>query len=111
MSLPRKNRLGAKKDWAKTWQIGRKVSNAFFLTRFLKNGLSFSRWAIVVPRTVAVLATERHKLKRKITTALLKINWPSGWDSIVITKPALRKKNFKEIIASLEEILKKSNLV
>jgi len=59
-----------KKEVERIYKKGHFLSQNFLNLRFLENRTNHFRFAIVIPKTVAKLATSRNRLKRKTSVVL-----------------------------------------
>lgn len=58
--------LGRGYNFSYLFKSGRKIDTPYFKVHFLKNKLSYSRFAFVVPRRVHKSAVVRNKLRRRL---------------------------------------------
>lgn len=120
MALAKQKRIKKKKEFERIFKTGVVVRNSFFLVKFLKNSLLFSRGAIVVPVSVSPGAVERNRIKRAIAESLKRIFQNSSLaphersikaDFIIVAQRGVKSKKFGEINRSLGDIFRKANIV
>lgn len=68
--LPKKNRITKDKEFASIFKRHKQVRNDLFIIRFKKNEFDYPRFAIIISNKVSKKATERNKLKRRISSIL-----------------------------------------
>ena len=81
-----------KQDIARIYKKGRSFREDFLFCRILANRASNSRFAVVIPKSVAAKATDRNRLKRKthtILAELIKISIPLNYYDIMLTYKAV----------------------
>lgn len=94
-----------KKEVERVYKKGNFFRQDFLNVRFLENHTNHYRFAIVIPKTVAKLATARNRLKRK-TSVLVETILPkfqNHLDCMLIFKKAPEEKDIKP---TLENIFK-----
>ena len=64
--LPRRNRLAASRDIARTYQKGRSLRSGLFRLSYLPNRQSVPRVAVVTSRKLSTKAVRRNLLKRQV---------------------------------------------
>ena len=111
--LPEKYRLKKKNDFARVMQgKGGAVSSCLIL-RFCSNQTEVSRAGFVCSKKVAKKAVARNKIKRRLRE-MARALWPNvkaGYDLVFIAKLGIADKDFAEIKASVENLLKKARLL
>ncbi len=107
MALAKTNRLSKEKDIKNVFSRGKTIKGGFFFIRFIKNGLSNSRIAVVVSKKVSKKATERNLIQRRIHESLeKKYLQKNGLDILIVTLPTILEKPFKEIKTEIDETTK-----
>jgi ribonuclease P protein component len=112
--LPRSKRLSVPL-FANVLAKGSIVHSPLFTARIVKTAgqHSDSRFSAVVSKKVAKTAVERNKLRRRTYAALSKITSKikDGFHVILLAKNAMIKAEPKDIVADLENLFVKSNLI
>jgi len=110
--LPRINRLGRQKDFKNIFTHGRVVQSNYLALRFRRNNLPFTRFGLVIGTVVDKKATVRNRLRRQASEIIrhnLKNIMP-GFDIVLVGKPALTRKSFKEIEKEVSALFQKTEL-
>jgi len=111
--LPKQFRLRKTKEIERTVKCGRSIFFKNLGIKYLANNLLISRFAIIVGLKVSKKATVRNKIKRQIREivrlGLSKIK--SGFDVVILTKPSIVNKTYKEIEGEIYEVLEKASLL
>jgi len=110
--LPKLYRLRKERDFKILVQQGK----SFFLKelglKYLKNNLDYSRFGFVVSTKIDKRATVRNKIKRRLREIiyqnLKKIKL--GFDILILTRPEIKKLDFRQIKEILEKIFIKLDL-
>ncbi|MCL5432500.1 MAG: ribonuclease P protein component [Patescibacteria group bacterium] len=89
------------------------VDSALFKIRFLKNNLSFNRFAFVVSKRVDKKAVVRNKIKRILRECVQKNidDLNTGYDILFLAKSGLKEKEPEIISESIINTLRASNLL
>lgn len=113
MALPEKHRLRKTKEIELVFKKGSTVKGNLFLIKYYQGQRPSMRAAIVVSSRVSSLATQRNKIKRTISAALLPFLKRSvrPLDVVIVASPRIKEKNFSEIAHSLGEMFRKANIV
>lgn len=98
--MPKKNCLKSRSDFERVRSEGRVVKGNLFLLSFLKNNLSFSRFGIIVSKSVSSKATKRNRIKRLIREFVRNNIFPvlKGYDVLIVAR--------KQVLGREEEIYK-----
>lgn len=109
--LPRQNRLKKTKDFERVFKQGLFINDRFITFKVAKNGLDATRFGFVVSTKISKKAVIRNKIKRWLRSAVSPFlkNTPSGFDVVVMTKPAIANSDFDEIKNIIEKMLAKIN--
>jgi ribonuclease P protein component len=110
--LPRINRLGRQKDFKNIFSFGRVAQAPDLVLRFNRNDLDSARFGLVIGLVVDKKATVRNRLRRQVGEIIrnnLK-NITPGFDIVLVAKPALAKKSFKEIEKEVTALFQKTKL-
>ena len=111
--LPKKYRLKKKNDFARVMQ-GRGVAvSGCLILRFRDNQLETSRAGFICSKKVAKKAVERNKIKRRLREIVraLWLNVKPGYDLVFLALPSITDKEFREIQAAVEILLKKARVI
>jgi ribonuclease P protein component len=104
--LASKNRLRKKNDIDNVFKKGKAMAGGLFFLRFVKNDTSTNRFAFVVSCKVSKKSVTRNKIKRRLREIVKKLtlNTLSGFDFLIIAKPPIINKSFKEIEKDVNEV-------
>ncbi|PNR94629.1 ribonuclease P protein component [Petrotoga sp. 9PWA.NaAc.5.4] len=93
----KKERIRYQKDIKKVFEKGDRLINIYFVAVYLKNGLNYSRIAIVVRKKFGK-ANQRNKIKRYVREIYRtnKSEFPKGYDLIFLPRKYL-SDNFNNI--------------
>lgn len=83
--LPRRYRLPGQ-ALPQTLTAGVIFSDSELVIRARANGLSLTRWAIIIPKRALALAVRRNRLKRRLLAAINPVKTTPGWDVAVLIK-------------------------
>lgn len=111
--LPKENRLKKKKDFDAVFKQGEGSKEDFLYLKIKKNNLETSRFGFVVSKKFSKKATERNKIKRRLSE-LVGLKMPTlkkGIDGVIVIMPGLKKSGFRELEESINELFKKSKLL
>ena len=105
--LPRRNRLSRKNDLAKICRQKKSIKQGCLLLKYRENELTAVRMAFVVARKVAIRASKRNLIKRRLRNAAQSLlnRCKTGIDIVFFALAGIEKKNFAEIKKNLKEIL------
>ncbi len=108
--LPRENRLKRDKDFDILFKKGEGVFGSVCGAKWKKNGLRFSRFAVVVGTKVSKKAVVRNRLRRQIREMIrLRINqFKPGYDMVLIVRPGALEKTHNELEIAVLKLLKKT---
>jgi ribonuclease P protein component len=111
--LPKNNRLKKKKDIERVFKKGRSFREDFLIFKTLENDLGYCRFAFIVSKKVSLKATERNKIRRRLSEIiypnLKKIK--SGEDVLLIVMKNAVTKDFKETERAANKLLKAARLI
>lgn len=107
--LPSKNRLQKKKDIDDAFRKGKTKSNGFFVIKLKSNHSENWRFGFIVSQKISKKATARNKIRRRLHGIInnkLKNSafGKTGMDMLIIARPGLEKKDFKETEKSLLDL-------
>jgi len=113
--LKREQRLVRQKDFDRVFSQGKSYQNDCLVLRFFPNGLETARFAAVISSRTEKKAAGRNLLRRQISEVIRDLERQKklslAVDAVVIAKPALPGRSFKEIKESLASLLKKADLL
>lgn len=110
--LPKKFRLTKKKDFEKIFRKGECLTEKIFVLKAAENGLDYSRFGFIVSLKVSKKATVRNRIRRQIQESIrMNIGGiKNGFDIIILAKPIIKNKPYKEISSIIKSALKKRGL-
>ena len=110
--LPKPYCLRKEKDFTLVVKKGKTIFSPEINFKFIKNNLKNSRFGFIVSTKIDKRATVRNKIKRRLREViyqnLKKIK--TGFDIIILTKPAIKNLDFWQIKEKLENLFKRSKL-
>lgn len=112
--LSRNHRLRRKKDFEKVYKKGKSLRQGFLFLKFLSNDSEVSRIGIVVSKKVALRATVRNLIKRRIRAAIKELipDMKRGQDIVISALAGIDKTtDFKKIKITLSDLLLKSGII
>jgi len=111
--LPKQYRLKKKKDFKLVFEKGKTFNNKFLFLKGAKNALKNSRFAFIVSLKISKKAVVRNRIKRLLREAIREKldDIKSGFDVVIIAKPEIVNKNYREINKEIEGLLKKAELI
>lgn len=109
--MRREQRLTKNSQFAAVFQHGKPRANGLMVMRAIPNGLSFSRFGIVVGKKTHKKAVVRNKVKRRMReVARLKAIEP-GWDIVFIARKGSTEADYSKIEGAMLELLKRAGLL
>jgi len=107
--MKRIHRIGKKEDFASIFKEGRFINGSFMLLKTKKTDREYMRLGILVGHKISKRATARNKLKRQLREIFGKYAsaGKTGIDIIVMPKPEIVTKSFKEIKEEAEGLLRR----
>jgi len=111
--LFRINRLSKKKDFETVFKTGKTAKANFLCIKFKENKFPYSRFGFIVSKKVTKKASGRNLIKRRLRNCLrLKISKiKEGFDAIIIAKPVIFGKKYREIETEIDSLLKSAGLL
>ena len=110
--LPQKYRLSRQKDFEDIFKQ-KKSSSSQFLSLFWRfNNLGFPRLAVVVSTKISKKAVARNRLRRQLQE-IIRLNFKKikpGFDTVVVVKTGLIKREYLFIEKEFINLLKKIGL-
>lgn len=111
-------RLSKDNDFAAVKQSRAAVYQPVFMLKFLKNGLGYSRFGLIVSNRVSKRANKRNLIKRRFREALRAqlAAIKSGYDVVIIVSPKIINQvgkpfSYQEVADSLAKGLKIAKLI
>lgn len=106
-------RITKQKDFEKILKKGKGRYTKTLGLKYLKNGLKFNRFAVIVGIKVNKKAVQRNKIKRQIKNILKNQKYRKiiNYDIIVLTLPPINQKTFKEIEKDIIYLLQNQQLL
>jgi ribonuclease P protein component len=85
----------------------------YFILKFSKNNLPYSRYGIIVSKKIDKRAVKRNQIKRKLRSYLEAIQprVKTGYDMLFIARPNIKEKTRTEIGLQIQESCSKGNLL
>ncbi len=111
--LAKENRLVKTKDFENVFKRGKFFAEDFINLKVASNNLDISRFGFIVGLKVSKKAVRRNRVKRRIREIIrLRLDKiKKGFDVVIMTKPEIVDKNYKEIERVMNNILMKSKLI
>lgn len=113
--LLKENRLTKKVDFSRIHQKGKFIKDEYLALRIAPNNLEVTRVGFLVGLKISKKAVIRNKIKRTLREIFrLKIkscNLKKGFDIIVLVRPEIIGKTYKEIESSIDRTLQKAGLL
>lgn len=111
--LPKAHRLSKKKDFELVLKKGKGFRADFLVLEKNKNNLNQTRFGFIVGRKISKKATLRNKIKRRLRRIVqMKLSEiKTGWDIVLIARPGLENKNFREMEIILNKVLKRAKVI
>lgn len=110
--LPGVHRLTAREDFSAARRDGQRWRSPLLALNLLRRGNDASRFGFVVNRQVGK-ATARNRLKRRLREGIRSYLgvMPSGYDVVIIARPAAAAATYGELRAALSELLAQARLL
>lgn len=91
---------------------GKNITGGFIFLKFLNNHHTLNRFAFVVSLKISKKAVERNKIKRRMREIIQEeiSQIKPGFDFLIIAKPGIINKNYKEIQDEIRSLFKKAKL-
>ena len=97
-------------QYAAVYNQGSSWVNKIVVLKALPNNLEISRYGFSVSNRVGG-AVVRNRIKRRLREIVRQMNLKSGWDLVIIARPAAAGKEFKELLNSVDNLLNKAKLL
>ncbi len=110
---PKINRLKKKKDIERVFGGGESFKEDFLILKIIKNNLTQPRFGFVVSKEVSKRAALRNTVKRRLNeiTRTKLGGLKKGIDALLIARPGLETKNFREIDETINKLFKKARFI
>jgi len=111
--LAKENRLVKTKDFEDVFKRGKFFAEDFINLKVANNNLDISRFGFIVGLKVSKKAVRRNRVKRQIREIIrLRLDKiKKGFDVIIMAKPEIVGRSYKEIERVVDNILIKSKLI
>jgi len=106
------NKLTKKKEFEKVYKNGKSSYNKLLGIKTIKKNTKKARFGIIVSTKISKKAVERNKIKRQIREILEKEQKKikENIECVIITRPEILNKKYKEIEKSIHKNLRRLNL-
>lgn len=108
--MKREQRLRRARDFAAVHARGRGPSNVLLAVRALATAGDTSRVGFAVGKRVGN-AVVRNRVKRRLREAVRTMALPSGWDLILIARPAAAHADFARLAGAARSLLGRAGVV
>lgn len=112
--LPKEYRLN-KREVEVVFKNGKSIEDGFLILKFIKNKEKKPkkpRFSVIVPVKVSKKVSKRNRIKRQIRESLrrrINLIKIKEIDGLIIAKPQIFGKTYKEIDENLDKVIKKIN--
>lgn len=87
------------------FNFGKKKNSQYFLIKYKKNSLDFSRFAAVISKKKVSSAVKRHFIKRRFLNALKDSDLKNkGFDIVFILNKDIESLDFENLILNINKI-------
>ncbi|MEW5717860.1 MAG: ribonuclease P protein component [Chloroflexota bacterium] len=99
-------------DFQRVWDDGKSCTHPLVILRVRANGTQTCRFGFVAGKKIgkAVARNRAKRLMRESVRLRLPMLLP-GWDLILIARSGAARREFKEIDAAIENVLRRANLL
>lgn len=110
--LSGQHRLKKDKDFKLVFGKGKTFSSEFLLLKFKKNDLDISRFGFIIGKKISKKSTVRNKIRRRLAETLRNrlAGIRAGFDIILVAKPKIIEKDYKDIDRELGKLLEEAKL-
>ncbi len=111
--LPKQYRLTHDKDFSRVYRLGKFFSARELNLKYVRNGLTVSRFGFVVSTKIAKKANVRNLLKRRLRALVQDhlAGLASGYDVVIGTRPGAPLLTYDMLGERLEYLLQKAQLL
>jgi len=111
--LPINNRLKKREDFAQIFSKGAYAGYDGLSIKYAKNSFEVSRIGFPIGKNYSKKATVRNRTRRILREAIGQCmeEIKSGYDIIILIKPAYQDVELKKITTELKKVLSKANLL
>ncbi|MCK5332758.1 ribonuclease P protein component [Candidatus Parcubacteria bacterium] len=111
--LKKQFRIRKQKDFENVFSKGRYISEKFLSLKIVGNDLDISRFGFIISNKVSKKAVERNRSKRLLRESIRLLQDKIGpqTDFVFIAKKDIIGKDFEEVNACVEKLLRRSGLL
>lgn len=111
--LLKQNRLKKKKDFETVFKQGKGFRQDFLFLKVRNNELNVPRFGFVVSSKVSNKAVVRNRIKRRLREIMrnMMIEIKNPVDGVFVTFPGIEQKSFQDLEKTINQLLKKANLI
>lgn len=104
------DRLVQRRDFEAIQARGRRWAHAYLVVRALPNGSTSCRLGFAISKQVGI-AVVRNRLRRRLREVMRNTPVQSGWDLLIVARPAAVQASFWQLRAALLKLLAQAGLV
>ncbi|TFH38162.1 MAG: ribonuclease P protein component [Anaerolineales bacterium] len=110
--MNRKHWLSSSTDFKRVRRTGQSYAHPLLILIVARNDLEISRFGLTASRSLGG-AVQRNRAKRRMRAAVLQhfASIPSGWDSVLIARPAILEAPWEQLLRSLKQLLQRAELL
>jgi ribonuclease P protein component len=97
-------------QFASVYEKGASRVTKLVVVKFVKNGLSYSRYGFSVSSRIGE-AVVRNRVKRRLREIVRVLSLEPGWDIVIIARPAIVSIDFSLLRDSVLNLFKSVNLI
>ncbi|MSQ33773.1 MAG: ribonuclease P protein component [Dehalococcoidia bacterium] len=105
-----RDRLTRRRDFEKIQSQGKRWSHSYLVLRALPNGTPSSRFGFAISKQVGT-AVVRNRLRRRLRELMRQEPLRSGWDLLVVARPAAAAASFSEVQRAFVQLLSQARLL
>lgn len=110
--LTKHQRITKKKDFDHIFKNGKSRYSDVSGVKFVSNGLTFSRFGLIISNKVSKLAVDRNRIRRRLYTQITSLLpfMKIGYDVIVIIQPGAKNFTSVEFYKNLVDLFKNAKI-